>query len=177
LAAQSAVATSAHEKAPASAVIAGSVIGAVAVLVIATLTAFFLFRRRQEQARRKEVLTPWIEPSDIGSESNSNVGRNKGALPFAFSYHDLPSMHNTETMVSPVTMSSEVDSDGILQPITARLEFLQNGMSWVVEFLQNRMAWVTERMPQHEGHRDYGGDSTTEKSDVPPPAYVFEQDL
>ena len=85
-------------------------------------------------------------------------------------------MHYTEATISPVEVSSDVDN-GIIQPITARLEFLQNGMAWVVEFLQNRMAWVTERMLQHEDRRENNGDSVMEKSDVPPPAYVFEQSL
>ncbi|KIK51657.1 hypothetical protein GYMLUDRAFT_64681 [Collybiopsis luxurians FD-317 M1] len=148
-----------HQITQSSAPIAGYVLGAIAALAIITLITFILVRRRRKQARNGQII-PWMELSSISPRNHCNVRRKKDSRPL---YQNLPSSDSgswpedsRETMEASVT-GSDLGS-GSIEPITARLDFLQNGMAWVVEHMQ-----------QLESQKD---DIEMGESDAPPPAYV-----
>ncbi|KIK55970.1 hypothetical protein GYMLUDRAFT_263889 [Collybiopsis luxurians FD-317 M1] len=167
-----------NEKSSAVAVIAGSVVGSVAALAIITLTVIFLLRRRdraRSRSMQRGVITPLAEgtesffpitqPVKSTGNTGSSIRQEKDSQPAAS--HRISHLPEPPSLLGDATDSTIAPSDSgesrSMQPIVARLEFLQNTMAWMVEHVQRL-----------ESRRDYEESSMTGRSDAPPPTYVSE---
>ncbi|KIK53768.1 hypothetical protein GYMLUDRAFT_1024991 [Collybiopsis luxurians FD-317 M1] len=158
------------------AAVAGIVIVSVAALVILTLTIFFLLRRRRRarsRSERSDLITPLTNSELLVTaeqlESNSRIREkmSQPAVSIPSPHRDLPSLEhpsilpgdNTHTTAGP----TELGDISSVQPMEARLEFLQNTMTWVVQ-----------HMHRIEARIDIDEDSIMGRSDAPPPTYASE---
>ncbi|KIK49848.1 hypothetical protein GYMLUDRAFT_253511 [Collybiopsis luxurians FD-317 M1] len=140
--------TRSHNSLP-TAIIAEIVIGSVAALAI-PIICYLLHRRHQ--ARFRSVLNGLITGPII------LTNQLEGIVPYLYHNPPLPeptSMQGDtrETVAGP----SESGESHSMQPIVARLESMQNKITWLVAHMQRL-----------ESRREYDENSTTGRSDAPP---------
>ncbi|KIK56012.1 hypothetical protein GYMLUDRAFT_248224 [Collybiopsis luxurians FD-317 M1] len=175
----SSILSTANHKSLSTSMVAGSVVGSVAALAISILTIFGLLRRRR-RARSQcisagaitplteggpESLIPTNQPESTDTTGSSSRQEKGSQLtpPISSPYQSPPLPEPTSLLGDSAVALPELGDGHTMQPVEARLDFLQNTVAWMIGQVQ-----------QLQAQREYDGDFMMGRSDAPPPTYVSE---